>query len=104
MTKQPGKAKRPKRAVIPAGCKSIEEIYDILARDLGLPRHFGRNLDALYDTLTGDVEGPFEIVLEDAKALEAAVGVQGRPLLKLLRDVGKARRDVRLVFRPGAAR
>ena len=92
------KAAKPKRAVIPAGCKSIDAVYDILARDLALPRHFGRNLDALYDALTGDVAGPFEIVVEDAKALEAALGDKGAALLKLLRDVATARRDMRTSF------
>ncbi len=90
------KAATPKRAVIPAGCKSIDAVYDILARDLALPAHFGRNLDALYDALTGDVAGPFEIVVEDAKALEAALGAKGPALVKLLRDLAAARRDAKI--------
>lgn len=90
MTKKPAK---PKRATIPAKVKSIDAVYDILARDLGLPKHFGRNLDALYDVLTVDVAGPVEIVVDDAKALKAALGAKGKALLELLRDVAKARRD-----------
>jgi ribonuclease inhibitor len=96
MTKKPAKAKR---AVIPASCKSIDAVYDILARELALPKHFGRNLDALYDALTGDVEGPFEIVIEDAKALEAALGAKAPAVMKLLRDVAKDRTDARIVLR-----
>ena len=95
MTKKSAKAKR---AIIPAHCKSIDAVYDILARDLALPKHFGRNLDALYDALTGDVAGPFEIVVEDAKALTAALGAKGKALLKLLRDVAAARRDAKIVI------
>jgi ribonuclease inhibitor len=101
MTKKPAKskpAKPAKRAVLSAGVKSIDAVYDILARDLGLPKHFGRNLDALYDALTGDVAGPFEIAVENAAALEAALGGKGRALLKLLRDASQARRDFRLRF------
>jgi ribonuclease inhibitor len=90
------KSARPKRATIPATVKSIDAVYDILARELGLPKHFGRNLDALHDALTGDVEGPFGIVVEDAKALEAVLGAKGKALLKLLRDVSKTRRDATL--------
>ena len=96
-------SKKPitRRAVIPAGCPSIERVYDILARDLALPAHFGRNLDALYDVLTGDLEGPFTIQIEDAKALGKALGAKGPALLKLLGDVGKARKDAKIVL--GAA-
>lgn len=90
------KSAKPKRATIPATVKSIDAVYDILARDLGLAKHFGRNLDALHDALTGDLEGPFEIVVEDAKALEAALGTKGKALTKLLRDVAKARRDAKI--------
>lgn len=90
------KAAKTKRAVIPAGVKSVDAVYDILARGLALPAHFGRNLDALYDALTGDVAGPFEIVVADAKALEAALGAKGKELVKLLRDVAKARGDAKI--------
>lgn len=93
-----------RRAVIPAGCASLDRVYDILARELGLPQHFGRNLDALYDVLTGDVDGAFTIVVEDAKALEKALGAKGPTLLKLLRDVAKARKDARIVLVAGADR
>ena len=95
------KSAKAKRAVIPANVRSIDTVYDILARDLALPAHFGRNLDALHDALTGDVEGPFEIVVEDAKAIEATLGGKGRALLKMLRDVGTARSDATIeVKRP----
>jgi ribonuclease inhibitor len=92
----PKKAAPMRRAVIPAECATIGAVYDILARALGLPAHFGRNLDALYDTLTGDLPGPFEIVVEDAKRLDAALGPQGPLLLKLFADVAKARKDARI--------
>jgi ribonuclease inhibitor len=90
---------RSKRAVIPAGCKSIDAVYAILERDLALPRHFGRNLDALYDALAGDVEGPFAITLVDAKSLEAALGAKGKALTRLLRAVAKARRDAKIAIK-----
>ena len=96
MTAKSGNAKRPKRAVIPADVRTLDAVYDILARDLGLPAHFGRNLDALYDALTGDLAGPIEIVVEDAAALEAALGAKARALLKLFREASQARRDFHL--------
>ena len=87
-----------KRALIPADCRTIEHVYDILAREIGLPAHFGRNLDALYDALTGDVEGPFEIVIADAAGLAKALGARGPALVKLLRDVAKARKDAAITL------
>jgi ribonuclease inhibitor len=87
------KAAPPKRAVIPADVESIDAVYDILARDLALPKHFGRNLDALYDALTGEVEGPFEIIVYP-QALERALGGSALPLLKVFADADKARGDM----------
>ncbi|MCK7468404.1 MAG: barstar family protein [Desulfosudis oleivorans] len=42
--------------------RSLDDLYDQLASRLSLPAHFGRNLDALWDVLSTDIEGPFEIV------------------------------------------
>jgi ribonuclease inhibitor len=94
----------PRRALIPADCASLDAVYDILARELALPAHFGRNLDALHDALTGDVAGPFAIVVEDAKALERALGARGVALIKLLREVAAARHDAKIKLGSAKAR
>jgi ribonuclease inhibitor len=98
MTKKSASPKKPKRAVIPAGTESIDAVYDILARDLGLPKHFGRNLDALYDALTGDVEGPIIVVIEDAPGLRKALGSKGAALITTFRAVAGARRDATFMY------
>ena len=102
MRKKPAKPKTPSRAVIPAGVKSIDAVYDILARDLALPKHFGRNLDALYDSLAGDVAGPFIVVIEDAPGLLKALGAKGTALIRTFREVSGARRDSTFMY--GSAR
>ena len=38
-------------------------LHDILARSLTLPAYYGRNLDALWDCLTSDLQTPCEIRL-----------------------------------------
>ena len=38
-----------------------EDFYDQLKTKIDLPEHFGNNLDALYDTLTGDAELPMHL-------------------------------------------
>lgn len=98
MKKAPANPKRPKRAVVPAGTASIDAVYDILARELGLPKHFGRNLDALYDALTGDVSGPFIVVIEDATGLRKALGSKGAALIRTFREVAQARRDATIMY------
>lgn len=88
-----------RRVVIPAECRSLAQVYDVLARHLGLPPGFGRNLDALWDSLTRDIDGPFTIVVEDAAALERALGDKGPALLGLLRDLRRHRKDATVTIR-----
>ena len=38
-----------------------EDFFAQLREKLSLPEHFGNNLDALYDTITGDLEMPLHI-------------------------------------------
>jgi len=38
-----------------------EDFFVQLREKLSLPEHFGNNLDALYDTITGDLEMPLRI-------------------------------------------
>ena len=92
-----------KRATIPADTKSMTKVYNTLARELELPAHFGRNLDALWDCLARDVAGPFEIEVENAQALRDAAGAKGEAFLKLLRDLRRERADATIRIR-GARR
>lgn len=39
----------------------LEDFYKILKQKITLPEHFGNNLDALYDSLTGDVALPLSL-------------------------------------------
>lgn len=38
-----------------------EDFFAQLREKLSLPEHFGNNLDALYDTITGDLKMPLRI-------------------------------------------
>ena len=49
------------------GLQSLDGLYDQLTKQLKLPAHFGRNLDALWDVLSTDVEGPIEIVWKNTE-------------------------------------
>jgi len=50
--------------------RSLEEFYDVISQRLSLPKHFGRNLDALWDVLTTDVKGPVKIIWEESAVQE----------------------------------
>lgn len=41
--------------------EDITDFYDCLEKELDLPSFFGKNLDALYDVITGDIELPMEL-------------------------------------------
>ncbi|MBL8704350.1 MAG: barstar family protein [Rhodospirillales bacterium] len=54
-----------------AAIKDEAALHDALAKGLGLPAHYGRNLDALWDCLTRDVKGPVTIDLRNVARADA---------------------------------
>ncbi|HLS31078.1 MAG TPA: barstar family protein [Flavobacteriaceae bacterium] len=41
--------------------KSMEDFYAQLQKELDLPEHFGKNMDALSDVISGEVKLPLKI-------------------------------------------
>ncbi|MDA8099936.1 MAG: barstar family protein [Nitrospiraceae bacterium] len=80
--------------------RSLEDFYDQLAARLPLPEHFGRNLDALWDVLSTEIEGPFEIAWKNSHASRKAMGPDYDRVLKLLQDLKQERKDFRLKIEP----
>ena len=78
--------------------RSLPDLYATMSRQLGFPDHFGNNLDALYDVLTGDIPGPVEIVWRDHALSAATLGADYARVLAVLRDAAAARGDLTLVF------
>lgn len=66
-----------------------------LAQRLNLPGWYGRNLDALYDALTGIAEET-EIILNDPAAVIGQMGKYGEALLATLQEA--AEHNSRLIF------
>ncbi len=79
--------------------RSLEEFYDAISAKLAFPSHFGRNLDALWDVLTTDVEGPLEIIWEDSAVSKQAMGPDYDRVRSVLSDVQKERPDFHVIFR-----
>lgn len=78
---------------------SLDEFYDEISRQLSLPSHFGRNLDALWDVLSADVEGPVEIVWQHAEASRNAMKEDYDKALKVLKEVQDQREDFTVIIK-----
>ncbi|MFA7242254.1 MAG: barstar family protein [Sulfuricellaceae bacterium] len=78
--------------------RSLDQLYNELARQLGFPPHFGRNLDALWDVLTTDIEGPLEIVWENPELSRAGLGDDYARLVALFEEAAAERGDMTLEF------
>ena len=78
------------------------EVIGAIARALGAPSWFGGNLDALFDFLTADAEGPVEIVWEVDEAARRALGADFERLRTCLLEAARERDDlaVRIVGAP----
>ncbi|MBA4392373.1 MAG: barnase inhibitor [Desulfobacca sp.] len=79
---------------------SLADLYDQLTRQLSLPKHFGGNLDALWDVLSADMEGPFEIVWRHSDESNRTMGKDFERVLKVLQDLEKERKDFKLKIEP----
>jgi len=78
--------------------RSLADLYDQLSAGLLLPEHFGRNLDALWDVLSGDVAGPFAIHWRHAAVSRQSLGQDFRRVAKLFQDLEKERDDFTLMI------
>ena len=76
--------------------RSLDDFYDRISTIKDMPEHFGRNLDALWDVLSTDVEGPFEIIWKKADASKKLMGKDFDRVVKLLRDLEEERADFKL--------
>lgn len=76
-------------------------LHDLLARELGLPAHYGRNLDALWDCLTGEVPLPLEIVWTHVSAARRRLGERAERWLELFRDAAERIEGFRFVEHDG---
>ena len=68
-----GNTRRRRFVVDLAGVRSAVRLHAVLAEQLPLPEHYGRNLDAFYDVLT-EFGGRWSIVFRNAGA--AAKGLR----------------------------
>ena len=75
-----------------------KEALALLGRALELPEWWGRNLDALYDCLTGGLGRPVRLELTGREAMEATDF--GRRLRRVLEDAAAASSCFELAVEP----
>lgn len=78
---------------------SMKEFYDEIAKVVPLPDYFGRNLDALADILTTNVEGPLELVWEHARLAKKSLKGDYAKIAAMLKHVAAERDDFTVSFR-----
>jgi ribonuclease inhibitor len=78
--------------------QSLDDFYDRLESGLLLPGHFGRNLDALWDVLSTDVEGPFEIIWKHSADSKKSMGKDFDRVVKLFQELEEERDDFQFII------
>jgi len=71
-----------------------EDVHEWLKRELGLPETYGRNLDALWDCVTGYLPRPVEI----RWVADSAEGGRYSAILDVFRDAAEEYDDVRFEY------
>ena len=79
---------------------SLDDLYDQLSILMDLPGHFGRNLDALRDLLSTDIEGPFEIIWKHADDSKKSMHKDFNRTVKLFQELEEERDDFKLKIEP----
>lgn len=67
--------------------RSEADFHDAIVEALRLPPHYGKNLDALWDVLSADVERPLRIIWRDASLSKAAMPECFAKIVEVLRRV-----------------
>jgi len=65
---------------------SEEDLHDVISKGLALPNWYGRNLDALWDVLTGMVERPLKVIWLNSKQSKMTLP-RYEQILSLFREV-----------------
>ena len=65
---------------------SEEDLHDFFAKNFSLPDWYGRNLDALWDVLTGMVEKPITIIWKNSETSKHRIATFEK-IISLLKDV-----------------
>ncbi len=77
---------------------NLTDFYDVLAKRLAFPSHFGRNLDALWDFLSTDQEKPLTIRWINSEESQFSLGDQFDKLIELFDQLSEERKDFHYIL------
>ncbi|AZN36541.1 barstar family protein [Iodobacter ciconiae] len=79
----------------------LSDVYQQLTEQLDFSSDFINNLDALYDELSANLEGPIQITWENAREAQAKLGKKDyASLLAVFNDAISERDDLSLILKP----
>ncbi|MBU8612088.1 MULTISPECIES: barstar family protein [Bacillus] len=73
--------------------ENIEVLHDVLKDKLDFPDYYGRNLDALWDCLTGWVDLPLTLVLKNFEFSNTLLGSYADDVLEVLQEAQEELKD-----------
>ncbi len=79
--------------------KNMDQLHAELAVLLGFPEHYGRNLDALYDCLSGEIELPVKIIWKTYTSTHSKLGENAALFLDVMEDFAQEEPDFQIVIK-----
>ncbi|WP_345806038.1 barstar family protein [Bacillus subtilis] len=73
--------------------ENIEVLHDVLKDKVDFPNYYGRNLDALWDCLTGWVDLPLTLVLKNFEFSNTFLGSYADDVLEVLQEAQEELED-----------
>jgi ribonuclease inhibitor len=73
--------------------ESMDQLHAELARRLDFPAHYGRNLDALYDCLAGEISLPLKIIWKNYRLTQSTLRKDIAEILEVMEDFSREEPD-----------
>lgn len=69
--------------------ENSEQLHRELARCLDFPAHYGGNLDALHDCLSGEIALPLRVIWKNYRVTRAKIGKDAVKVRKVMEEFAK---------------